>query len=63
MFNGECMAGLVPSLYANKTNSAAGGLQEFLEKVHADLARIEKVFFMPEIITLEAAPSIVKKPR
>ena len=63
MFNGECMAGLVPSLYANETNSAAGGLQEFPEKAHADLARIEKVFYMPKVIMLEAAPAIVKKPR
>ena len=57
------MAGLVPSLYANETNSAAAGLQEFPEKAHADLARIQRVFFMPEVITLQAATAIVKKPR
>ena len=63
LFNGECMTGLVPSLYANETNNAAGGLQEFPEKAHADLARIQRVFFMPEVIPLHTATAIVKKPR
>ena len=57
------MAGLVPSLYANETNNAAGGLQEFPEKAHADLARIQRVFFMPEVIPLHAATAMVEKPR
>ena len=41
-------------------------LEKFLEdpvKGHADINRINKLFLMPEVVSLQEASTIVKKPR
>jgi len=61
MWEGDTTAGLVPTLFADNIQEAA-----FLENTarsHADLQKLARSLFMPEVIDLEEAKALIKKPR
>jgi hypothetical protein len=63
MFDGSSMAGPVPALFSEDAEASREGLNGNLARAHKDLQRVMKTLFMPELMDLEAAISLVKKPR
>jgi len=63
MWDGDLLAGPVPVFYADEPATARAAFMADQLKAHADILKIMRTFFMPEIIGLEEAAAIVKKPR
>jgi hypothetical protein len=43
--------------------AAMEGLNRNVARAHVDIQKLSRVFFMPEVVDLEEALAIVKKPR
>jgi hypothetical protein len=56
----DYLSGLVPVLFANDTASAEKGLRENTASTMKGLDRLNRIFFAPETVYLEAA---MRKPR
>ena len=63
MWDGELLAGPVPTLFAETPDVALDALKSDLGKVHYDLNRLHKVFFGTESVDLKEAIALVKKSR
>ena len=63
MFNGDQMAGPVPTFFSEDPEAALEGVRVNPLKGHWDLMRIQKLFLMPESILIGDAKNYVKKPR
>jgi hypothetical protein len=63
LFDGDEQAGPVPTLFAEDMEAALEGLNRNVARAHADIQKLSRVFFMPEVVDLEEALAIVKKPR
>jgi len=63
MWDGEVLAGPVPTFFAESAPEARAAFLADQIKAHADIMKMERIFFMPEIISLEEATGLVKKPR
>jgi hypothetical protein len=63
LYNGEECAGPVPALFAEDPEEAKSNVEANPEKVHADIQRMMKMFFMPEYVSGEEAEALIKKPR
>jgi uncharacterized protein YccT (UPF0319 family) len=63
LFDGDTTAGPVPIFFSEDTEAASEAARANPIKAHHDLQRIMKVFIMPELINLEEAKLLVKKPR
>jgi hypothetical protein len=57
------MAGPVPALFSKDAEASRESLDGNPARAHKDLQRVMKTLFMPELMDLEAAISLVKKPR
>jgi len=63
MFDGEFLAGPVPTLFCDNPDSSGAALAKDPIKAHWDVARIHKCIISPELISLEDSPAFLKKPR
>ena len=63
MWEGESTAGLVPTLFADNVHDARTAFMENTAKSHADILKLARSLFMPELIDMEEAKALVKKPR
>jgi hypothetical protein len=63
LFDGELAAGPVPALFSEDEEAAASALASGARKAHQDLQRAMKIFLMPEVVDLDEATALVKKPR
>ena len=63
MFDGEILAGLVPTLFSDDPDRTAEAVCANPAKTHWDIQRINCHFLQPEYLTVKAAYSVVKKPR
>ena len=63
MWEGESTAGLVPTLFADNVQDARTAFMENTAKSHADILKLARSLFMPELIDMEEAKALVKKPR
>ncbi len=63
LFDGEALAGPVPTLFAESSEEALEAITADPTKAHYDVSKIHRMFFMPEHVDLEAAVAVVKKPR
>jgi hypothetical protein len=63
LFDGDEQAGPIPTLFAENMEEAMEGLMGNVMRAHADIQKLSRVFFMPEVVDLEEAIAIVKKPR
>jgi len=63
MWEGETTAGLVPTLFADNVQDARTAFMENSAKSHADILKLARSLFMPELIDMEEAKALVKKPR
>ena len=63
LFDGDIMAGPVPSLFSENPESSPAGIMAEPRKAHWDLMKICRLLIMPEIMSLEDALAFIKKPR
>ena len=63
LFEGDVLAGLVPTLFADDPDAAEQAITTDAAKAHWDINKINKVFMVPENISLKDAVSLLKKPR
>jgi hypothetical protein len=63
MWDGEILAGPVPTLFADTPDVDAHSLKSDMGKAHYDLNRLHRVFVGHEHIELKEALALVKKPR
>jgi hypothetical protein len=62
-FEEEFLSGVSPVLFAEDLDEAKRCILSRPETAWKDLERIQRMFFMPENIKLEAAFKVIKKPR
>ena len=62
-FDSDLMKGPIPTLFAEDPDLALPAIQSSLPKVHADLAKLQRLFFMPETLEPLAAIKLLKNPR
>jgi hypothetical protein len=62
MWNGDLLAGPVPTLFADTPDVAVDALNADMAKVHYDLKQIHRVLFGPKHVDVKEA-ALVKKPR
>ena len=60
LFDGDLLAGLIPSLY--DPDASLAGITSDPLKSHWDLQKISKTFFMAEAVTVANAVAMLKKP-
>jgi hypothetical protein len=63
LHDGEAAAGPVPAVFSEDMDSTKEALAANPLRTHQDLQRAMRVFLMPELIDLDEAMSLVKKPR
>ena len=63
LFDGDLLAGPIPSLYSDDPDASLAGLTSDPLKSHWDLQKISKTFFMAEAVTVVNAVAMLKKPR
>jgi hypothetical protein len=63
LFNGDDAAGPVPTLFSEEPEAALEALKENPHRAHADLQRLARLFFQPELISLDESGPLIKKPR
>ena len=63
LFDGDLLAGPIPSLYSDDPDASLAGLTSDPLKSHWDLQKISKTFFMVEAVTVANAVAMLKKPR
>ncbi len=62
-FDSDILKGPAPTLFAEDPDLALPALQAYPLKVHADLVKIMRCFFIPETFDTAAAMKFVKNPR
>ena len=63
MFEGENTAGPVPTVFSEDPEATRAALEANVVRAHTDLQRMAKCFFMPELLKMEEALAVLKKPR
>ena len=63
LFDGDLLAGPIPSLYSDDPEASLAGITSHPLKSHWDLQKILKTFFMAEAVTVANAVAMLKKPR
>ena len=63
LFEGDVMAGLIPTLFADDPATAEQAMLSDVSKLHWDINKICKLFMVMENIGLKDATSLLKKPR
>ena len=63
MWDGDLLAGPVPTLFADTPDVAVDALKSDPGKAHYDLNRLHRVLFGPEHVDIKEAMALVKKPR
>ena len=63
LFDGDLLAGPIPSLYSDDPDAILAGITSDPLKSHWDLQKISKTFFMAEEVTVANAVAMLKKPR
>ena len=63
LFDGDLLAGPIPSLYSDDPDASLAGITSDPLKSHWDLQKILKTFFMAEAVTVANAVAMLKKPR
>ena len=63
LFDGDIMAGPVPSLFSEDPEASLSGITREPRKYHWDLMKICHLLFMPESVSFDEATATIKKPR
>jgi hypothetical protein len=62
MWDGDEIAGPVPTLYTEDVENATAAIMKDVARAHLDLSRISRVFFIPEHVDMAKAALLVKNP-
>jgi hypothetical protein len=63
LFAGEDTAGPVPTLFTEDIDAASEAIMGNARRAHQDMQRLMRMFLMPELVSLEEALPLIKKPR
>jgi len=63
LFNSDLIRGPVPTFFANDAAAVTTALKENPARIHADISKISKLFYIPEGLDLKEAAGILKKAR
>jgi hypothetical protein len=63
MFDGDLIAGPVPTMFAEDPEVTKDALKADIYRAHFDMAKFERVFLQPEHVDLGEAFEIVNEPR
>jgi hypothetical protein len=63
LHDGEAAAGRVPTMFSEDIVASKSALEANPLRAHQDLQCALKIFLMPELVELEEALILVKKPR
>jgi hypothetical protein len=63
LFDGDLAAGPIPVLFSEDAVSTLENIRKNIQKAHHDYQRAAKSFMMPELVDLEEALQLIKKPR
>jgi hypothetical protein len=63
LFDGDLAAGPIPTLFSEDPTSTLENIKKGCQKAHHDFQRAAKAFMMPELVSLEEAAQLLKKPR
>jgi len=63
LWDGDVLAGPVPTFFADTPDVAIGALKEDMGKAHYDLNRFSRIFFEAEHVDVSEAMELVKLPR
>ena len=63
MFDGDLIAGPVPTMFAEDPEVTKEALKADIYRAHFDMAKFERVFLQPEHVVLGEAFEIVNEPR
>jgi len=63
LFEGEKMAGPVPSLFAEDPEATKEAISNNPSKAYTDCQKLMRSFFMPENVELLETAALLKKPR
>jgi len=61
LFNIDHIKGPVPTFFANDVESVNNTLKANLTRIHADILKINKLFYTPEDLTLKESAGILKR--
>lgn len=62
-FNGENLAGLVPTIFSPDSEATAAALAADVSRAQRDIMKINRLLFVPEHVPLKEAAGLVKKSR
>ena len=62
-FDNDVMSGVVPTLYSDDPEASERAILADQARAKKDLESLNRVFFVPETVTLDSAIKITKKPR
>jgi len=62
-FMDDCIAGPVPTLFAEDPAEALASILSNPTRAHSDLQRLMRCFLTPELIDATAATKLIKTPR
>jgi hypothetical protein len=63
MWDGDVLAGPVPTLFAEDVEASREAFLDNMAKAHNDLGKLYRAFFMPEHILVDEAADLLRKPR
>ena len=63
MWDGDVIAGPVPTMFADDAEAAAANLLKEVRKTHGDLQRFSRLFGVVEHMDIDKAVALLKKPR
>ncbi len=62
LFDGDILAGPVPSIFCKDEDGVAAAITDNLVKFHSDLLKLAKLFMMPESVTISLIKNGVQLP-
>jgi len=63
LFDGDQAAGMVPTLFTEDEDATLKAIAADPLKIHWDVQKINRLFFIPEGLSLKDACTLLKKPR
>jgi hypothetical protein len=63
LFDGLYAAGPVATLFSEDVEAMKEALNTNLQRTFGDFQKLARVFYMPEILDLDEATQLIKKPR
>ena len=63
MWDGDVLAGPVPTVFAEVEEEAAANMEKNIARTHTDLSRVGRLLGVVEHVEMDKALALLKKPR